>query len=52
MAYFKEDVEAEEKIKNEIKATVRCIPFDQGKSGKCVFSGKPTKTKVIFAKAY
>ncbi|MFW6110172.1 MAG: proline--tRNA ligase [Patescibacteria group bacterium] len=51
-AFFKETVEAEEKIKEETKATVRCIPLEQTESGKCIFSGEPTDTKVIFAKSY
>jgi len=41
------------KIKEETKATIRCIPFDENpKSLRCVFSGKPAKHEVIFAKAY
>ena len=45
--------ETEEKIKEETKATIRCIPFDQNKEeGKCVYSGEPSKGRVLFAKAY
>jgi prolyl-tRNA synthetase len=45
--------ETEEQIKEETKATIRCIPLDQNKeSGKCFFSGKPSKGRVLFAKAY
>jgi len=45
--------ETEEKIKEETKATIRCIPLDQkAEEGKCVFSGNPSKQRVIFAKAY
>ena len=41
------------KIKEETKATIRCIPFDEKPEGlRCVFSGKPAKHEVIFAKAY
>ncbi|MEQ8325482.1 MAG: proline--tRNA ligase [Vicingaceae bacterium] len=45
--------ETEDRIKNETKATIRCIPLD-GKleAGKCVLTGKPSKQRVIFAKAY
>jgi prolyl-tRNA synthetase len=45
--------ETEEKIKEETKATIRCIPID-GKedAGVCVYSGKPSPRRVIFAKAY
>ena len=45
--------ETEEKIKEITKATIRCIPLDQPEEeGKCVFSGNPSKKRVIFAKAY
>ena len=45
--------ECEEKA-NEYKVTIRCIPFDYEKSsaGKCVFCGKPSKGRVVFAKSY
>ena len=46
--------ETEEKIKNETKATIRCIPLDTNKieSGICLFSGKESKRRVLFAKNY
>ncbi len=45
--------ECEEKIKEETKATMRCIPLDQSPSeGKCVYCAKPAREKAIFAKAY
>ncbi|MEZ4909612.1 MAG: proline--tRNA ligase [Saprospiraceae bacterium] len=45
--------ETEELIKQETKATIRCIPLDQKQeSGKCVYTGKPSMGRVIFAKAY
>jgi prolyl-tRNA synthetase len=45
--------QCEEKIKEETKATMRCIPLDQpGGSGNCVYCGKPAHEKGIFAKAY
>jgi len=45
--------ETEEKIKQETKATIRCIPLNNKlEEGKCVYSGKPSKQRVIFAKAY
>ena len=41
------------KIKEETKATIRCIPFDEKpESLRCIFSGRPAKHEVIFAKAY
>lgn len=51
--WFKEDKEAEAKIKEETKAAVRCVPFEQsGETGKCIYSGEKTDKKVLFALAY
>ena len=45
--------ETEELIKNETKATIRCIPLEGDKSpGKCMVTGKPSSQRVIFARAY
>lgn len=45
--------ETEEKIKELTKATIRCIPLDsKEESGICVYSGKPSNRRVLFAKAY
>ena len=45
--------ETERTIKNETKATIRVIPFDEKIEGlDCIFSGKPAKHEAIFAKAY
>jgi prolyl-tRNA synthetase len=45
--------ETEEQIKNLTKATIRCIPLDaKSEDGLCVFSGKPSVKRVLFAKAY
>ena len=45
--------ETEEKIKAETKATIRCIPLEGDKtSGKCIYTGKPSAQRVIFAIAY
>ncbi len=45
--------ETEEKIKTETKATIRCIPIDgENEEGKCIYTGKPSSKRVIFAKAY
>jgi len=45
--------ETELKIKEETKATIRCIPLNTtGENGKCVYSGKPSAKRVLFAKAY
>ena len=45
--------ETEEAIKNETKATIRCIPEDLDSKGvMCIYSGKPARYKVIFSKSY
>jgi len=45
--------ETEEKIKNETKATIRCIPLDiPSEEGICMVTGKPSKGRVVIAKAY
>ncbi len=53
MAHWDGTVETEEKIKEETKATIRCIPFDSPEEeGKCIYSGKPSKRRVLFAISY
>ena len=45
--------ETENKIKEETKATIRCIPLESNKeSGKCMVTGNPSTKRVLFAKAY
>lgn len=45
--------ETELKIKEETKATIRCIPLDNPQEeGKCIYTGKPSKQRVIFARNY
>ena len=45
--------ETESLIKQETKATIRCIPFNQNlKDLKCIYSNKPAKYEVVFARAY
>jgi len=51
--YWCGNKECEEKIKEETKASIRCIPFEQEKvSGKCIYCGKESSTLVYFARAY
>jgi prolyl-tRNA synthetase len=53
MAHWDGTAETEEKIKEETKATIRCIPFDSpDEEGKCIYSGKPSKRRVLFAISY
>ena len=52
-AHWDGSSETENKIKQQTKATIRCIPLDGDKlEGKCVFSGKDSDQRVLFAKAY
>jgi prolyl-tRNA synthetase len=52
-AHWDGSSETEEKIKQETKATIRTIPLNnKQEEGKCIYSGKPSKERVIFAKAY
>jgi prolyl-tRNA synthetase len=52
-AWWCGDSECETKIKEDTKATIRCIPDEQpGGSGACVYCGKPATQKVYFSKAY
>jgi prolyl-tRNA synthetase len=45
--------ETEDKIKDETKATIRCIPLDnESEEGVCIYSGKPSTQRVLFARAY
>jgi prolyl-tRNA synthetase len=53
LAHWDGTSETEQKIKEETKATIRCIPFDTPEEeGKCIYSGKPSKQRALFAKAY
>lgn len=53
LAHWDGTAETEAAIKEETKATIRCIPFDASEeSGKCVYSGKPSAKRVVFARAY
>ena len=52
-AHWDGSEETEQKIKDETKATIRCIPLEQKKEeGVCIYSGKPSQQRVLFAKAY
>ena len=52
-AHWDGTAETEERIKKETKATIRCIPLNaEEENGKCVYSGNPSKKRVLFASAY
>ncbi|MFA6925122.1 MAG: proline--tRNA ligase [Bacteroidales bacterium] len=53
LAHWDGTSETEEKIKEETKATIRCIPIDnESEAGKCIYSGKSSTQRVVFARAY
>jgi prolyl-tRNA synthetase len=52
LAHFSGDGEIEDKIKDELGVTVRCIPLEKGEPGTCPFTGKPSEKRVLWAKAY
>ncbi|MGB2514140.1 MAG: proline--tRNA ligase [Flavobacteriaceae bacterium] len=53
LAHWDGTAETEEAIKKETKATIRCIPLTEKKeTGQCIYSGKPSLQRVVFAKAY
>ena len=53
LAHWDGTSETEDKIKAETKATIRCIPVDAvEEDSKCIFTGKPSNKRVLFAKAY
>ena len=52
-AHWDGTIETEQKIKEETKATIRCIPLDaKEENGSCIYSGNPSNRRVLFAKAY
>jgi prolyl-tRNA synthetase len=53
LAHWDGTAETEEKIKDQTKATIRCIPLDNPlEVGKCILTGNPSKQRVLFARAY
>jgi len=53
LAHWDGTAETEEKIKEQAKATIRCIPLDNPlEVGKCILTGNPSKQRVLFARAY
>jgi prolyl-tRNA synthetase len=52
-AHWDGTAETEARIKEQTKATIRCIPLDNAlEEGKCILTGKPSKQRVLFAVAY
>jgi prolyl-tRNA synthetase len=51
LAHWNGSREVEEKIKDDLKVTIRVVPFD-GEPGKCIFTGEPSAKRVVWAKSY
>ena len=52
-AHWDGTAETEEAIKEQLKATIRCIPLNNpAEEGLCIYSGKPSHQRVLFARAY
>ncbi|HST30656.1 MAG TPA: proline--tRNA ligase [Chthoniobacterales bacterium] len=52
LAHWNGSREVEEQIKNDLKVTIRLIPFEEAESGKCIFTGEPSARRVVWAKSY
>lgn len=53
LAHWCGDTAVEEQVRNDLKVTIRCIPFnDEDGPGTCIFTGRPSQQRVVFAKSY
>ena len=53
LAHWNGSGEVEEKVKADLKVTIRCIPMEEGaESGRCIFTGEPSRRRVVWAKSY
>jgi prolyl-tRNA synthetase len=52
LAHFCGDADVEKRINEELGVSVRCVPFDDAEPGTCIFTGKPSEKRVVWAKAY
>ncbi|MBF71977.1 MAG: proline--tRNA ligase, partial [Flavobacteriales bacterium] len=52
LAHWDGTTETENKIKQETKATIRCIPFQKAEPGKCIVTGRASECQVFFARSY
>jgi prolyl-tRNA synthetase len=52
LTHFNGDVKLEQKIKDDLGVTVRCIPLEKSEPGVCPFTGEPSPQRVVWAKAY
>src|SRR5213595_929984 len=52
LAHWNGSREVEEQIKKDLKVTIRVIPFGDSESGRCIFTGEPSRQRVVWAKSY
>jgi prolyl-tRNA synthetase len=52
LAHWNGSREVEEQIKNDLKVTIRVIPFGDSEPGRCIFTGEPSQRRVVWAKSY
>src|SRR4051812_12301791 len=53
LAHWNGSREVEERVKGDLKVTIRCIPTKEiGEGGRCIFTGEPSRQRVIWAKSY
>ena len=53
LAHWNGSREVEERIKEDLKVTIRCIPFNAPEEdGKCILSGEPSRRRVVWGKSY
>jgi prolyl-tRNA synthetase len=56
LAHWNGSREVEDRVKEDLKVTIRCIPFDDPtkptEAGVCIFSGEPSARRVLWAKSY
>jgi prolyl-tRNA synthetase len=53
LAHWNGSPEVEAKLKDELKVTIRCLPFEENpEPGTCIFTGEPSRQRVVFAKSY
>jgi prolyl-tRNA synthetase len=52
LAHWNGSRDVEDRVKNDLKVTLRCIPFGAGEPGRCIFTGEPSARRVVWAKAY
>ena len=53
LAHWNGSAKVEEQIKNDLKVTIRCLPFEESpEAGTCIFTGEPSRQRVVWAKSY